>query len=93
MLLFARYDVLSACICDNAKEMIQGKCHQKLEDAGCQFKYLEPFISWLNAAEREIKELKKEVGPKLLQSRAPKLSWYDCLELEAYIMSNTAHVI
>ena len=30
---------------------------------------------------------------KLLQSRAPKCLWDDCLELEDYIRSNTAHKI
>ena len=43
--------------------------------------------------EREIKELKKGAGHKLLWSRAPKHLWDDCIELEAYIRSNTAHEI
>ena len=43
--------------------------------------------------EREIKELKKVAGHKMLQSRAPKHLWDDCLEWEAYIRSNTAHEI
>ena len=30
---------------------------------------------------------------KLLQSRAPKHLWDDCLELESYIGSNTSHDI
>ena len=54
-------------------------------------KQLEPYIPWSNATERKIKELKKGAGHKLLQSRAPKHLWDDCLELEAYIRSNTAH--
>ena len=37
--------------------------------------------------------LKKEAGHKLLWSRTPKHLWDDCLELEAYIRSNTAHDI
>ena len=38
-----------------------------------------------------MKELKKEASHKLLQSRASKHLLNDCLELEAYIRSNTAH--
>ena len=36
-----------------------------------------------------LKEMKKEAGYKLLWSREPKYLWDDCLELEAYIRSNT----
>ena len=43
--------------------------------------------------QKEIKELKKGAGHKLLTSRAPKWLWDDCLELEAYIRSNTDHKI
>ena len=52
-LLLAWDDVPPACICDNAKEIIQGKFHQKLKDAACQLKQLEPYTPWSNAAERE----------------------------------------
>ena len=48
---------------------------------------------WSNDAEREVKELKKEAGHKLLWSRAPKHLWDNCLELKANIRSNTAHNI
>ena len=56
-------------------------------------KQLETYTPWSKAPEREIEELKKGAGHKLLQSRASKCSWYDCLELEAYIRSNTTHEI
>ena len=59
----------------------------------CHLKQLEPYTPWSNAAEREIKELKNEAGHKMMWSRAPKHLWDDCLELEAYVKSNTAHVI
>ena len=71
-LLFAWDGVLPACICDHAKEMTQSKFYQKLKDAACQLKHLEPYIPWSNNAEREIKELKKVASHKLLWSRAPK---------------------
>ena len=69
------------------------QCQRDLKDAACYLKQLESYIPWSNAAEREIKELKKGVGHTLLSSRAPKHSWDDCLELEAHIRSNTAHDI
>ena len=80
-------------ICDNARELVQGKFHQKLKEAVCHLKQLEPYTPWSNSAEREIKELKKGAGHKMLWSRAPKCWWNICFELEAYIRSNTAHDI
>ena len=57
-LLFARDGVLPACTCNNAKEMVQGKFHQKLKNSACHLKQLDPCTPWLNAAEIAIKELK-----------------------------------
>ena len=37
--------------------------------------------------------MKKGSGRKLIKSGAQKRLWDDCLELESYIMSNTAHGI
>ena len=71
-LLFVRDGVPPTCICDNARELVQGKFHQKLKEAACHLRQLEPYTPWSNAAEREIKELKKGACHKLLQSRAPK---------------------
>ena len=59
---FSRDGVLPACICNHAKEMIQGKFYQKLEGSACYLKQLELNTPWSNAAEREIKEPKKGVG-------------------------------
>ena len=42
---------------------------------------------------KEIKVHKKGANHKLLQCRAPKCLWDDCLELEAYIRFNTAYDI
>ena len=71
-LLFVRHGVPPTCICDNAREMIQGEFSQNLKEAACHLKKLEPSTPWSNAAERDIKELKKGAGCKLLKSRAPK---------------------
>ena len=56
-------------------------------------KQLEPYTPWSNASEREIKELKKGAGHKLLKSRALKWLWDNGLELVAYIRSNIVHKI
>ena len=64
-----------------------------LEDTTFYLKHLELYTPWSNAAEREIKELEKEIGCKLLKSRASKCLWDDSLDLEAYIRSNTTHDI
>ena len=44
---------------DNTKEMVHGKFNRKLKEASCQQKQMKLFTPWLNAAEREIKELKR----------------------------------
>ena len=93
LLLFARDGVPPACVCDNVKEMIQGKFYQKLNDSACHLKQLEPYTPWSNATESEIKKLKKGASHNLLWSKAPTCLWNDCLELEAYIRSNTVHFI
>ena len=75
------------------KEIIQGKFYHKFKDAAFHLNQLEPYTPWSNATEREIKELKRGAGHKLLSSRAPKHLLDDYLKLEAYIRSNTAHEI
>ena len=64
--------------------------YQKLKDAACQLKQLEPYTPWSNVAEREIRKLKKGDCGRMLWSRAPKHLWDECVELEAYIRFNTA---
>ena len=71
--------------------MAQCKFHEKLKDAACQLKQLEPYNSLSNAAKREIKDLNKGAGHKLFQSRAMKQMQNNCLEFEACIRSNTAY--
>ena len=50
-------------MCDNAKKMIQGKFIRK--------------TPWTNVAVREIKELKKDFGRKMIKLKAPKKLWDD----------------
>ena len=59
----------------------------------CHLKQLKPYTPRSNAAKLEINKLKKGVSYKLLKSKAPKHLQDNCLELEAYIRSNTAHEI
>ena len=93
-LLFQHNGMPPAVICDNAKEMIVGEFNRKLKEALCHLRQMEPFTTWLNTAEREMKELKKGSSRKLIKSGAPKRLWDDdCLELESYIRSNSAHNI
>ena len=41
------------------------------------------------AAEEGIRELKRGSDRKMTKTKSPKVLWYDCLKLEAYIRSNT----
>ena len=77
-LLFVRDGVPPTCICNNAKEIIQGKFSEKLKKAACHLKQFEPYTPWSNAAEKEKKELMKWAGCKVLKSKAPKHLWDKC---------------
>ena len=75
---FFQWDgVLSTIICDNAKEMIIGEFM-------CHLRQTKPFTQWLNAAKREIKELKKGSSRKLKSGILRRLC-DDPLELKSYI--------
>lgn len=82
-----------AIICDGAKEMVEGEFRRKLKEASCQLKQLEPYSPWTNAAEREIKELKKGASRKMIARQVPKRLWDDCLEFESHIRSNTVNSV
>ena len=73
--------------------MPRSKLYQKLKDVAWQLKQLKSCAPWSNTVEREIKEVKEGASHKLLWSRAPKHSQKNCIELKAYIRSNTAHDI
>ena len=73
--------------------MVLGEFSRKFKEASCHLRQTEPFSIWLNAVEKEIMELKKGSGRKLIRSGAPKRHWDDYLELESYIKSNAAHGI
>ena len=62
LLLYVKDGVPPICICNNAKELIKGNFHQKLKEVKRYLKQLEPYPPWSNAAEIEIKDLKKGAG-------------------------------
>ena len=92
-LLFQRDGVPPVCIVDGSKEQVEGDFRRKCKEASCQLKQTEPYSPWQNAAEGGIREVKKGAGRKMIKQRSPKKLWDDCLELEGYIRSNTAHDI
>lgn len=92
-LLFAREGAPPRLIADNAKEMMLGEFAKKCKDASVHLRGTEPYSPWMNSAEREIRELKKGAGRKLVKPSAPLTLWDDSLELESYIRSNTSHDI
>ena len=77
-------------LCDNAKEMVFGKINRKRKESSCHIKLMELFTPWMNAAKKEIKELKKGSCMMLIKSCTPNRLWDDCFELESCIRSNTA---
>ena len=92
-LLFQQDVVPHAIICDNAKEIVFSEFNRKHKEASCHLKQTEPFITWLNAAKKEIKEINKGSGRKFIMFCTQKRLWDDCLELESNIRSNTTHDI
>ncbi len=94
-LLFQRDGVPPRMICDGAAEMTgrNSLFFKKLKEAQCHLRETEPYSPWQNAAEREIRELKKGSGLKTVAERSPIRLWDFALELESYIRSHTAHDI
>ena len=80
-------------LCDNTKEMILDEFDRKFKEASCHLTQTVPFSRCLSVAEREINELTKGSGRKLIKSGTPKRLWDDCKELESYTRLNTAHSI
>jgi hypothetical protein len=79
-------------IMEGSKEQTLGLFRQKAQDASVKVKQTEPYTQKSNHAKAATRrELKKSVRRKMVRMRSPRLLWDDCLELEADIMSNTAH--
>ncbi len=71
-LMCQREGVSLSMVMDGSKEQTLGWFCRKLVDAHCQLKQTEPYSPWQNDAEREIKELKKGSGCKMLATGTPR---------------------
>jgi len=89
-LMAQRDGIPTAIIADGSKEQTLGQFRKKCKEAGVRFKQTEPYSPWQNAAEGNIRELKRGAGRKMLKKRSPAALWDHCIELESYIRSNTA---
>ena len=69
---------------DNTKEMIQDEFNRKLKETSCHLQQTEPLTPWSNAAEKEVKELKKDLVREMIKSSVPKRLWDNYLKLESY---------
>ncbi len=78
-LMFQGEGIPPSLVMDGVKEQTLGKFHWKLVDSHCQLKQTEQYSPWQNAAEKEIKELKKRLGCKMLMSGVPQRL---CISLE-----------
>lgn len=89
-LMFQRDGVPPLIAMDGAKEQTMGEFRRKAKEAGARVKQTEPHLPWQNAAELEIRELKKEAGRDIVRTSSPRNLWDHCLELRSFIRSNTA---
>ncbi len=62
-------------------------------DTHYQLKQTKPYSPWHKAAEREIQELKKGSGCKMIATSELRCLWDNCLELEAYIHSHCTNSV
>ncbi len=76
-------------VMDSSKVQTLVKFFQKFVVAHCQLTQTKPYSPWQNAAKSEIKELKKGLQCKMFTTGAPRHLWDDCLELEAYVSSQS----
>ena len=82
-LLFKRDGVPPNMISDGYKEQaVKKEFRNKLRDACCHYKQLEPYSPYSNAAEMNIRELKRGSSRKMIKKQSPKKLWDHCLELE-----------
>ena len=81
----------NAIIIDGSKEQTLGKFKKKANGSDIHIINIDPYSPWENQAEKSIRELKKSSAQKMMKTGSPKCLWDGCIELEAYIRSNTAN--
>jgi hypothetical protein len=84
-LLFHWDGVPPTMVLDGSKEQTQADFRRKLREADCHLRQTEPYSPWMQGAEGAIRELKRGVSRKMINTGAPKALWDHCLELEALI--------
>ena len=92
-LMFQRDGVPPQTIVDVSKEQMEGDFAHKIKEAGCYLKQSELYYPWHNSAEDGIQYLKRGDGRNTLKARSKNRLWDDCVELDSYILSYTAHNI
>ena len=89
--LFRNEGIPKHLILDGAKEQVSEEVRNKFSDANCGLKQPEFDILWVNRVKLGIRELKKGSCRKMMDACSPLQLWDYCGELEACVMSNTAH--
>jgi hypothetical protein len=92
-LLFHRDGVPPTMVFDGSKEQCQGHFKKKLCEADCHPRQTEPYSPWQQAAEGCIRELKRGVSRKMINTSSPRVLWDHCIELEGLIRSLTSNNI
>ena len=88
-LLFQQDGVPPKIIVDGSKQQTLGVLKRNVTESGYHLRQTEPESPWQVAAEEGICEIKRGSGRNMTKMKSPKVLWGDCLELEAYIRSNT----
>ena len=90
-LLFRHVGVPPRIIADHSKEQHSKEFLKVCREADCHKQRLEPYSQWGNAAEINVRELKRASARKMMSTNSPKKLWDHSLELEAIVRSHTAH--
>jgi hypothetical protein len=92
-LLFHHDSVPPTMVFDGSNEQCKGDFKRKLHEADCHSRQTEPYFPWQQAAEGCIRELKRGVSRKMIQTSSPRVLWDHCIELEALIRSLTSNSV
>ena len=87
--LFVNRDgVLPNMVMDKSKDQTLGFFRKKSQEAYYHINQIEPYYPWQLQAKRNIMNLEKGSGRKIVRAGAPKKIWDDALEFEAYMRSH-----